>query len=136
MPDQSLEAFAIAYTAAWCSQQPGQVAAHYSPEGTLTINGGPPAVGRTAITEAAQSFMTAFPDLQVIFDQLSLDGPQPIYHWTLIGTNTGPGGTGRRVKISGYESWQMGTDGLISASLGHFDAAEYARQLTDGPSIE
>ncbi len=136
MPNQSLEQFAVAYTAAWCSQQPGQVAAHYSAKGALTINGGPPAVGRIAITEAAQSFMTAFPDLQVIFDQLSLDGPQPVYHWTLIGTNLGPGGTGRRVKISGHEIWQIGEDGLIAASLGHFDAAEYARQLAHGRPIE
>jgi hypothetical protein len=39
------------------------VAAHFSPEGSLTINHGTPATGRTAITEAAQSFMTSFPSL-------------------------------------------------------------------------
>jgi hypothetical protein len=36
------------------------------------------------------------------------------------------------VRISGFEDWLIGDDGLISASLGHFDAAEYQRQLQDG----
>jgi hypothetical protein len=36
--------------------------------------------------------------------------------WTLVGTNTGPGGTGRRVRISGFEEWTIGDDGLIAAS--------------------
>ena len=132
MSGDMLEAFAIDYTAAWCSQQPERVAAHYAADGSLTINGGAPAVGRAAITAAAQSFMSAFPDLRVVFDRLALDGAAPVYHWTLIGTNTGPGGTGQPVKISGYEIWQMNADGLIQASLGHFDAKEYARQLDGG----
>jgi hypothetical protein len=51
------------------------------------------------------------------------------YHWTLIGTNTGPGGTGRPVRISGFELWEIGPDGLIVKSLGTFDAEEYQRQL-------
>jgi hypothetical protein len=51
------------------------------------------------------------------------------YRWTLTGTNTGPGGTGRKVRISGYEEWTIESDGLIARSLGHFDAADYDRQL-------
>jgi hypothetical protein len=50
----------------------------------------------------------------------------------LKGTNTGPGGTGHSVRISGFESWQFGDDGLIVKSLGHFDAAAYQRQLIHG----
>jgi len=45
---------------------------------------------------------------------------------------TGPGGPGHKVRISGFESWKFSTDGLIENSIGHFDAAEYARQLTHG----
>jgi hypothetical protein len=52
-----------------------------------------------------------------------------MYRWTLTGTNTGPGGTGNRVRIRGYEEWTIGADGLISTSLGHFDEAEYQRQV-------
>jgi uncharacterized protein (TIGR02246 family) len=126
--DQLLD-LAHAYTEAWCSQDPARVAGHYAPTGSLTINAGAPAVGRAAITEAARSFMQGFPDLVVELDELRLEGARPEYHWTLIGTNTGPGGTGRRVKISGYEEWTIGDDGLIAASLGHYDQADWDRQV-------
>ncbi|HEV8484441.1 MAG TPA: hypothetical protein VGV87_12930 [Blastocatellia bacterium] len=45
------------------------------------------------------------------------------------GTDTGPSGTGRAVRISGFEVWQMGADGLIANSGGHFDSVDYRRQL-------
>ena len=57
-----LHDFAERYTAAWCSQNAASVAALYSPNGSLRINGGIPAVGRNAIKEAAQGFMTSFPE--------------------------------------------------------------------------
>jgi uncharacterized protein (TIGR02246 family) len=124
--------FATRYTAAWCSQDASRVAAFYSVDGSLSVNGGAPATGRPAITEVAQSFMTAFPDMQVLLDEVRVQGERPEYHWTLIGTNTGPGGTGHRVRISGFESWEFGDDGLILYSLGQFDEAEYRRQLGQG----
>ena len=127
-----LRGFAQRYTEAWCSQQPEQVAAHFAPEGSLTINDGEPSVGRVAITEAARSFMVAFPDLRVLMDDLRVDGDRAEYHWTLVGTNTGPGGTGNPVPISGFEEWTIGPDGLIARSLGHFDETEYERQLDQG----
>lgn len=126
---RDLHAFATRYTAAWCSQDPAQVASFFANDGSLTINGGKPAVGRAAITEAARGFMTAFPDMAVRMDRLERHGPTAEYRWTLTGTNTGPGGTGRSVKISGYEEWTIGPDGLIADSQGHFDAADYDRQL-------
>jgi uncharacterized protein (TIGR02246 family) len=124
--------FATRYTAAWCSQDASRVAAFYSVDGSLSVNGGAPATGRPAITEVAQSFMTAFPDMQVLLDEVRVQGERPEYHWTLIGTNTGPGGTGHRVRISGFESWEFGDDGLILSSLGQFDESEYRRQLEHG----
>jgi uncharacterized protein (TIGR02246 family) len=127
-----LRDFATRYTAAWCSRDPASVAAFYSPGGSLTVNSGAPAVGRTAITEVAQSFMTALPDMQVTMDRIVPQGERAEYDWTLTGTNTGPGGTGRRVRISGFEVWQIGTDGLIASSQGHFDSSEYRRQLENG----
>jgi len=133
LPDPTgLSDFAKRYTAAWCSQNPESVAAFYSDQGSLRVNDGAPAVGRKAIAELAQSFMTAFPDLCVVMDDLRLQADEPEYHWTLTGTHTGPGGTGHKVRISGLERWRMGSDGLIAASLGHFDAAEYRRQLEQG----
>ncbi len=127
-----LRAFAERYTAAWCSQDPARVASFFAPSGTLTINGGEPARGREAITRVAADFMTAFPDMQVLMDALEAAGERIIYRWTLVGTNTGPGGTGNRVRIRGHEDWRIGDDGLIAESLGTFDADEYARQLEHG----
>ena len=124
-----LKDFATRYTAAWCSQDAASVASFFSESGSLRINDGTPSVGRPAITAAAQGFMTAFPDLVVVMDSLSVDGNHAVYHWTLTGTNTGPGGTGKPVRISGYEEWTIDADGLIASSVGHFDEAEYKRQL-------
>jgi hypothetical protein len=42
---------------------------------------------------------------------------------------------GRRVRISGFEEWTLGDDGLIAASLGHYDQAEYERQLEHGVEL-
>ena len=129
MDPASLHEFATRYTAAWCSQNAASVAALFAEDGSLKINAGAPSVGRAAITTAAQGFMTAFPDMVVTMDSLVMDGGRPTYHWTLTGTNTGPGGTGNVVRISGYEQWRISADGLIAESRGHFDEAEYHRQL-------
>ena len=107
------------------------MAAFYAENGSLKINNGTPSVGRKAITAAAQDFMTAFPDMVVTMDGTSIDGEHAIFRWTLIGANTGPGGTGNHVKISGYEEWTIGSDGLIAESKGHFDEANYQRQLKE-----
>lgn len=130
-PDE-LREFAARYTAAWCSQDAASVAAFFSQNGSLTINGGVPATGRRAITEAAQSFMTALPDLKLHMDDVVQTQGGTIYRWTLEGTNSGPGGSGNRIHISGYEEWQLGADTLIAKSLGHFDADEYQRQIEHG----
>jgi nuclear transport factor 2 (NTF2) superfamily protein len=127
-----LQDFARRYTDAWCSQDPAQVAAHYAPDGSLTINGGEPAIGRPALTEVAHSFMSAFSDLQVLFDDLVFRNDKVEYHWTLAGTNSGPGGTGNRLRISGYEEWTIDAAGLIAESQGHYDQAEWDRQLQHG----
>jgi nuclear transport factor 2 (NTF2) superfamily protein len=132
-PDpQQLRRFAEDYTAAWCSMDPSQVAGHYAPNGSLAINGGAPAVGREAITTTAQGFYTALPDMQVFMNDLVIHGDRIEYHWTFTGTNTGPGGTGNSVRVVGYEEWTIDHDGLIAASVGQYDAAEYARQLEQG----
>jgi hypothetical protein len=88
--------FGTRYAAAWSSQNPVSLASFYNENGSLTVNGGAPSVGRTAITD------------------------------------TGPGGTGKSVRITGYEEWTIGPDDLIAESKGHYDEAEYQRQLESG----
>ena len=140
-----LHDFASRYAEAWCSQNPENVSAFFAENGSLSVNDGPPAVGRAAIAKEAQAFMTTFPDMVVTMDDVLRDSElggrssslpaaagDAVFHWTLTGTNTGPDGTGKRVRINGYELWKIGDDGLIAQSEGHFDSAEYERQLKHG----
>jgi predicted ester cyclase len=129
MNSQNLSEFAKRYAKAWCSHNPESVAAFFAENGSLKVNNDAPAVGRAAIAKEAEAFMTTFPDMIVTFDKLEPQGDRTAFHWTLTGTNSGPSGMGKRVRISGYELWQIGDDGLITESKGHFDAAEYKRQL-------
>ena len=125
-------AFAKRYEKAWCSQNPEKVAAFFAERGSIRINNGPPAVGRAAIAKEAQAFVTTFPDMVVTMDKVVHDEEGTKFHWTLTGTNTAPGGTGNKVRISGYELWKIENEGLIAESKGNFDSAEYERQLKHG----
>ena len=134
-----LHDFAQRYANAWCSQDPEKVAAFFAEGASLSVNDGSPAVGRAAIAKEAQAFMTTFPDMVVTMDDVTHESKlggrsscDAVFHWTLTGTNTGPEGTGKRVRISGYELWKIDNDGLIGESKGHFDSAEYERQLKHG----
>lgn len=129
LDDARLTSLAERYAEAWCSQDPARVAGRYAENGSLSVNDAPPAIGRAAIAEIARGFMRDFPDMIVTMDKVSQQLDGAFFHWTLIGKNTGAGGTGNQVRISGYERWQLTDGGLIAESQGHFDAAEYNRQL-------
>jgi hypothetical protein len=117
-----LNDFAARYAKAWCSQNPENVAAFFAENALLTVNGGPP----TPALEVARGFMRDFPNMTVTFDKLDPCGDRTAFHWTLTGTNAG---RGNHVRISGYELWKINNAGLIAESSGHFDAADYERQL-------
>jgi hypothetical protein len=124
-----LNIFGKSYAQAWCSQRPDFVALFYAADGSLTVNKGTPAVGRTSVAKVAESFMTAFPDMIVTMDSLVTTSKGIEFHWTFTGTNTGPNGTGNKVKIGGFELWQLNNQGLVKESQGTFDAEEYDRQV-------
>ena len=124
--------FGTRYAAAWSSQNPEQLASFYAENGSLIVNGGPPSTGRAAVAAKAQSFMTAFPDMLGKLERMDQLGEHPVFRWLWTGTNTGPGGTGKFVRITGYEEWTMDPNGLIAKSDGHYDEAEYQRQLKVG----
>ena len=81
-------------------------------------------VGTTAFNPGEENSIATY------LDGVYIAGTEITYHWTLTGTNTGPGGTGRFVRVSGFERWRFGPDGLIVESKGHFDTADYQRQLS------
>ena len=121
--------FGEKYTAAWNSKKPEKMASFYAEDGTLTVNNGTPAVGRKQLAETAKSYMEAFPDMKLTMDSLVADSGTFRYHWTFVGTNTGPEGTGNNVNFSGFERWTMNNEGLVQKSIGTYDADDYDRQL-------
>lgn len=132
MDFNQVKEFAGRYAKAWCSHNPESVAAFFAEQGSLSVNNDTPAVGRIAIAAVAKGFMTDFPDMIVTMDSLKMQPDGIEFHWTLSGTNSGPGGSGKKVRINGFELWTMDEDGLISKSQGSFDAEEYRRQVEFG----
>jgi len=118
-----LTRFAERYAKAWCSRNPEIVAAFFAENALLTVNDGPPAPA----LEVARGFMRDFPDMVLKFDRLRNTPTGTEFHWTFTGTNTGPGGTGKKVRVSGYELWKIDNEGFIAESKGHFDAGDYER---------
>src|SRR5262249_32860084 len=118
-PDEArVRELARSYTEAWCSHDPARVAAHFVPGGTIAINGGEPA----EVTQVARGFIDEFPDIEVFLDDVVLKDEAVEYHWTFRGTSAT---TGKPVRISGFEEWTIGDDGLVVSSKGTFDQAEY-----------
>ena len=123
---EQIEELARRYTEAWCSHDPARVAAEYGPGGTIAVNGGEPA----GIAEVAGGFITAFPDIEVFMDEIVVRDDDVVeYRWTFTGTSAE---TGQWVRIPGFEEWTIDADGVIAESRGHFDEAEYDRQLREG----
>ncbi|MBT8301555.1 MAG: ester cyclase [Maribacter sp.] len=121
--------FGQKYTDAWNSKVPEKMASFYAEDGTLTVNNGNPSIGRKQLAATAQSYMEAFPDLELTMDSLTKKNGKYRYYWTFKGTNSGPNGTGNKVEFSGFEEWTMNDQGLVQESIGTYDAEEYERQL-------
>ncbi|MCF7559434.1 ester cyclase [Sabulilitoribacter multivorans] len=121
--------FGQKYTDAWNSKQPEKMASFYAEDGMLTVNNGNPAIGRKQLAETAQSYMEAFPDMELTMDSLTKGKDTYRYYWTFKGTNTGLKGTGNKVDFSGFEEWTMNNQGLVQKSIGTYDAEDYKRQL-------
>ncbi len=117
------------YTEAWCSHDPNAVASFYATDGRIVINDGEPSNGRSEVAEMARGFFNGFPDLVLRMDSIRTSGTHCVFLWTLEGTNSGPGGAGNRVEVSGWEYWRLTADGLVAESQGHFDAEDFERQL-------
>lgn len=117
------------YTAAWNSGDPEAVASFYAEDGQIIINRGEPWLGRSRVRDMAAGFYADVPDLSLTCDHLRVAGDHVIYVWTFTGHDAG---TKNPLRISGWEEWDIDADGKVAASLGWFDAADYARQAAGG----
>jgi len=114
------------YAKAWCSKDPEAVAAHYSPQGEITINRGEALAGRAAIAEMATGFHAEFPDLVIYCDDIRTAGDHAVFAWTLEGHHVK---TGNHVKLGGWEEWELDDGMLVRTSKGWFDAKDYEAQI-------
>ena len=77
----------------------------------------------------AAGFFADVPDLSLTCDGIRVAGDHVVYLWTFTGHHSG---TRAPLRIAGWEEWDFDTDNNISASRGWYDAAYYARQVTEG----
>ena len=131
-PSRAVWELVLRASKAWSSLDPTGVASCYEESASLTINGGKPSTGRAELAATAAGYMEALPDLNVSVDQVLVAGNSVFWVWTLTGANTGVGGTGNRVRVSGIEVWTIGKSGLVANSIGYYDGATYERQLAHG----
>ena len=117
------------YARAWSSGSPDGVAAHFASNGQIAINRGTPLEGRAAIAEMAKGFFAAFPGMSVSCDGVRIAGSHVLFSWTLDGRHAE---TKNRVRVGGWEEWELDGTGKIASSLGWFDAEEYERQIREG----
>ena len=117
------------YTAAWNSRSAAAVASHYAENGQIIINRGEPWKGRSGIVEMASGFYADVPDLSLVCDEVRCAGSHAVYVWTFTGHDAK---TGNPLTVRGWEEWELSDDLKVKASLGWYDADDYARQVGAG----
>ena len=108
------------YADAWNAHDALAVAACFSEDGSLSINGGEPAVGSTAIRAVMQVVFDAHPDAVFTVEAVRVAGDRGVQLWTFEGTSDGSGGTPGRVVVSGWDEWTLSSDGHVQRSVGNF----------------
>ena len=113
------------YTAAWNTGKPEAVASFFAETGGIVINRGPLWQGRAGVAAMAAGFFADVPDLTLQCDGVKLAGSHMLYLWTFTGTHVRTGG---KLRITGWEEWELSDDFQVTASRGWFDPEEYARR--------
>jgi steroid delta-isomerase-like uncharacterized protein len=94
------------------------LAADHALEGTFESPAHAVVTGRAAILEVYKYWFTAFPDLQITWDQPLVDGARAAVFWTFAGTSHGPFfgviGAGSRVELRGAAEYIFADDGIRS----------------------
>ena len=95
------------------------------------------AQGPEGITRVVETFVDAFPDLQVTLDDELSSGDKVVTRWTSRGTHQGElmgiAPTGRRIEVTAVGIWRV-ADGKIAEACLVFDALGMMQQLGVGSS--
>jgi uncharacterized protein (TIGR02246 family) len=127
LDQQAVSRITDAYTAAWNTGSADAVAAFYAEDGEIVINRGVPWKGRAAVAQMAAGFFADVPDLTLECDGIRVAGDHVAYLWTFTGTHAA---TGNRLRVSGWEEWDLDNNRKVKTSRGWFDADDYARQTS------
>ena len=107
-----------------------ELAACFSERGSLVSPAHGVVEGRKPIADVYRYWFTAFPDLQVTWDQPIVDGDRAAIFWAFAGTSHGPFfgavGAGSRIELKGAAEYVFGDDGITSLQyIYDFSAATY-----------
>ena len=127
-------------TEAWNNHDPDAVAKCYAPDAaSRDVTMASPLHGRTAIRNAAEMYMRAFPDIRYQIRRVVCERGVVCEEWRATGTHRGnlmgleP--TGREAVMEGCNVMHLGEDGRIDAEMTYWDAAALYRQLGGLPEL-
>jgi uncharacterized protein (TIGR02246 family) len=123
---RDIERLADAYTAAWNTGSPQDVAGYFAEDGEIVINHGTPWRGRARIAEMAAGFFADVPDMQLTCDGVRSAGSHVVYLWTFRGHAAG---TMNALTVHGWEEWDISDELKVKASRGWYDSEDYTRQV-------
>ena len=127
IPDiETARGLAEALCAAWTSHASDAVAERYAISTSFAMNGGEPMTKHAEIAEMAAGFMADFPDLVLHCDTVLVADHHMVYAWTFEGHHSG---TGKFIRFSGWEEWDLDDDLKVTKSLGWYDAEDFNRQV-------
>lgn len=115
------------HCAAWTSRDAKKVAIRYAATTSFGMNGDEPMTTRAEIADMAAGFMADFPDLALTCDTVLAADHHMVYAWTFEGHYNA---TGKLVRFSGWEEWDLDDDLKVVRSLGWYDVADFERQIS------
>jgi steroid delta-isomerase-like uncharacterized protein len=100
---------------------------------------GMPLQGRPALQQAAQDYLTAFPDLRIEVSSYTIDGPRLVQEWMSTGTHQGElmgmAPTGRWIENYGALVTTCDDDGLVIEGSVYWNPLAMFRQLGLEPPL-
>jgi steroid delta-isomerase-like uncharacterized protein len=130
--------------AAWNRHDPDAIVAHVAEDVIVRdVAFGRPLLGRSALKQAVERYIAAFPDLRLEVTSSTLDGPRVVQEWTATATHTGEfmgiEPTGRWTETYGVTVTTYDENGVVIEAAMYWNPLATLRQLgvadQAGPTI-